>query len=329
MARINRYTPDSNISGSDKVLGTDALTGTTKNFTLESFKEWLNISEGIGVSGQKNFRFQTEGNNAVDRTARTISFNALGGDGTLFSEITELVFSSTSASGYNASNYISTLVGNSILISDTSDYGNFGIYKLVSFTEIESEPGFYTAVLQFSSGNGSVSSDKTYGVASYSVAGGITQPQQLIPMRSEDDSVFDIAVTNDGNLIVIPEGSTEPVILSPPVITGTLKVWYTLGAIAGGVTGSPQPVRTWQWQRSDTGLNWVDIPGATNATYTLAIDDADKYIRVQQTETNVLDSVTSPSETPDNAIIPSIFETTEWQNITPVTWGALTVQTWN
>ena len=153
-------------------------------------------------------------------------------------------------------------------------------------------------------------------------------PKQLYPIKSENDSLFDIGITNNGELIVIPEGSFEPIIASPPVITGTLKVWYTLGAIAGGATGAPTPIRTWQWQRSDTGLNWVDIDSATNATYTLTSDDADKRIRVQQTETNVLGSVTSSSDLTE-AITPSILKDTEWQNITPVTWGALTVQTWN
>ena len=156
----------------------------------------------------------------------------------------------------------------------------------------------------------------------------IEAPVQTFDMESEDGSLFTVAVTNAGVLIVIPEGSTDPVITSPPVITGTEKVWYTLGAIAGGVTGSPTPERTWQWQRSDNGLTWTNITGATAATYTLVTADAGKYIRVQQTETNVLDSVTANSAA-TGLIAASVFSTTIYANITPVTWEALTEQTWN
>lgn len=156
----------------------------------------------------------------------------------------------------------------------------------------------------------------------------LNEAKQTFDMESEDGSLFTIAVTNAGVLIVIPEGSTEPVITSPPVITGNEKVWYTLGSIAGSVTGSPTPERTFQWQRSPTGLNWTDITGATSATYTLVADDAGQRIRVVQTETNVLDSVSAFSD-PTQAIEASIFNDTQWQNITPVTWGALTTQNWN
>ena len=101
-----------------------------------------------------------------------------------------------------------------------------------------------------------------------------------------------------------------------------------MGAIAGGVTGSPVPERSFQWQRSDNGLAWTDIPGADAATYTLVAADAGKYIRVQQTETNVLDAVTSNSAS-TGLIAASVFSETNYQNITPITWEALTVQTWN
>jgi len=156
----------------------------------------------------------------------------------------------------------------------------------------------------------------------------LNAPKAEFDMESEDGSLFTNVVSNDAQLLVIPEGSTDAAITSPPVITGTEKVWYTLGAIAGGVTGSPAPVRTWQWQRSTTGLNWDDIAGATNATYTLTSEDANKYVRVQQTETNVLESATAASN-PTGLIQESIFSETTYANIQPVTWGELTVQTWN
>lgn len=171
-----------------------------------------------------------------------------------------------------------------------------------------------------------------------SITGTITNQTDLVQyvnrtrtsfdMQSQDGSIFTIVVSNDGQLLVIPEGSTAPVITTLPTIAGTEKVWYTLAAIAGDVTGSPTPTRTWQWQRSNNGVDWADITGATTTTYTLVDADANNYIRVRQTETNVLGSATASSAA-TGLIAPSVFSTTQYQNITPITWEALTVQTWN
>ena len=171
-----------------------------------------------------------------------------------------------------------------------------------------------------------------------SITGTITDQTDLVTyvnrtrtsfdMQSQDGSTFTIVVNNAGQLLVIPEGSTAPVITTLPTTTGTEKVWYTLAAIAGDVTGSPTPTRTWQWQRSANGTDWANISGADTTTYTLVADDANKYIRVQQTEANVLGSVTASSAA-TGLISASIFTSTQWQNINPVTWEALTDNTWN
>ena len=171
-----------------------------------------------------------------------------------------------------------------------------------------------------------------------SITGTITDQTDLVTyvnrtrtsfdMQSQDGSTFTIVVNNAGQLLVIPEGSTAPVITTLPTTTGTEKVWYTLAAIAGDVTGSPTPTRSWQWQRSANGTDWANISGADTTTYTLVADDANKYIRVQQTEANVLGSVTASSAA-TGLISASVFTSTQWQNINPVTWEALTDNTWN
>jgi hypothetical protein len=181
---------------------------------------------------------------------------------------------------------------------------------------------------------GGASGGGTWG----SITGTITDQTDLVTyvnrtrtsfdMQSQDGSTFTIVVNNAGQLLVIPEGSTAPVITTLPTTTGTEKVWYTLAAIAGDVTGSPTPTRTWQWQRSANGTDWANISGADTTTYTLVADDANKYIRVQQTEANVLGSVTASSAA-TGLISASVFTSTQWQNINPVTWEALTDNTWN
>lgn len=147
-------------------------------------------------------------------------------------------------------------------------------------------------------------------------------------MQSQDGTIFTIVVNNAGELLVIPEGSTAPTIVGIPTISGTEAVWYTLIAVPATATGSPTPDRTWQWQRSSNGTDWVDITGATSTSYLLVDLDGNNYIRVKQTESNVLGTATAESAS-TGVIFPSQFSTTQWQNISPIFWEQLTTQTWN
>ena len=159
----------------------------------------------------------------------------------------------------------------------------------------------------------------------------VTYVNRAVPqflMTSQDGTEFTIVVTNAGELLVIPEGSTAPTIIGIPTISGTEAVWYTLLAVPAAVTGSPTPERAWQWQRSTNGTDWVDITGATSINYLLVDLDGNNYIRVKQSESNVLGIATAESAS-TGVIFPSQFSTTQWQNINPIFWEQLTAQTWN
>ena len=184
-----------------------------------------------------------------------------------------------------------------------------------------------------------VSSQVSSGGGSWgSITGEITNQTDLVTyvnrtrtsfdMQSQDGSTFTIVVSNEGNLLVIPEGSTAPSIVGIPTMSGTEAVWYTLLAVPAAVTGEPTPTRAWQWQRSTNGTDWTDITGATSISYLLVDLDGNNYIRVKQTESNVLGSATAESAS-TGAIFPSQFSTTQWQNINPIFWEQLTAQTWN
>ena len=80
---------------------------------------------------------------------------------------------------------------------------------------------------------------------------------------------------------------TAPSITSLPTISGTIEVLQTITATLGSVTGVPTPTSTLQWQISNDGVSgWTNIVGETSTTYTIAVEDDDKYLRVVQTATN-------------------------------------------
>lgn len=102
--------------------------------------------------------------------------------------------------------------------------------------------------------------------------------------------------------------NSPPVITGVPTISGTPEVGNTLTASPASVTGTPTPVRTWQWIR-----NGLDIPGATTSTYLLTTDDYGAAIAVEQIETNSEDVATATSlETNIAAFTPAdLFTGTE------------------
>ena len=156
----------------------------------------------------------------------------------------------------------------------------------------------------------------------------VKDPSAGVILHSQNNTPYRLVVTNDAQLLVLPLNATAPSITSLPLVTGTQKVWYTLTATVGTVDGNPTPTSVLQWQVSSDGTNWTDISGETSTTYTLISTDANKYIRVKQTASNAL-GVTTANSAPTGQIISSIFATTQYENIAPITWEQLTVQTWN
>jgi len=87
-----------------------------------------------------------------------------------------------------------------------------------------------------------------------------------------------------------------PVISGVPTISGTVEVLETLTASLASVSGVPTPTSALQWQISNDGVSgWSNIVGETSTTYTIALSDDDKYLRVVQTSTNAEGSDTSNS----------------------------------
>jgi hypothetical protein len=89
--------------------------------------------------------------------------------------------------------------------------------------------------------------------------------------------------TQSGGSETIPADLFAPAISGLPAIGGTEQVGQTLTATPAAASGTPAPVRTWQWRRNGTA-----IAGATGPTHTLVSADAGATLTVVQTETNAL-----------------------------------------
>ncbi|MBU2967019.1 hypothetical protein, partial [Amphritea atlantica] len=67
-----------------------------------------------------------------------------------------------------------------------------------------------------------------------------------------------------------------------PLINGSVEEGQTLTADTSGISDVDGLSNSfsYQWQRSADGVNWSDLAGATNATYTLDDADVGQYLRV-------------------------------------------------
>ena len=92
----------------------------------------------------------------------------------------------------------------------------------------------------------------------------------------------------------LPVSPFPPANTVPPAISGTPQRTKTLTATRGTWTG-PDNMYAFQWQR-DFGEGYVDIAGATGASYLLTVDDVDALVRVVVTASNPDATIMEASE---------------------------------
>jgi hypothetical protein len=163
MARISTYVIDPVVTENDKWIGTDFSGGITKNFTPKDLANFFNESSTIGIVNQLNFKYyQTFIGDRPIGSITTLNQSPL------FSSLTSIKLSEKNSGLKYIVNILNTLVGETIMISDTSNPNFFGIYKLISINEDLQDAGFYNVLINFIEGNGNLNNNHVYGITSIS-----------------------------------------------------------------------------------------------------------------------------------------------------------------
>jgi hypothetical protein len=177
MAIGNYYPVSPTVTDLDLFLGTRSGNNNTVNYTAQTVANYLNTNSKIAIGGQISFRFDIAPN-----IPKTISFSAGGGDGTLFSNITQLVVSGIDSASTDITIFLNYLVGSEILLSQQNQPNLFGHYLVNSYTQIGTS-NFYTLDLQFIGGNGTITENTYYNINSFvlaSVLGGYVPDTRTI-----------------------------------------------------------------------------------------------------------------------------------------------------
>jgi hypothetical protein len=114
----------------------------------------------LAVADQAIFLFQDDLDDGRD--SGTISFDAGGGIGTSFANITSIVVSKQAAGGKNVTNYLSLFIGKDIILADSVNINKFGTYKVTSIQNHATETGFWDVALENYQSNGVIGQNAHY-----------------------------------------------------------------------------------------------------------------------------------------------------------------------
>lgn len=162
MTKISTYAIDTDVTGSDKWIGTDSQNfNLTKNFTPVKLAKYFNTSEIISTGANLRYVYDIL-EVGEQRKYGTITFDPQQGASVPFSTITTFILSKFTTGGKDVEQYITKLPWSQIIICNADNPNSFGVFDIVSVTQIVAEPNFYTVVLSFIDGNGSLVEDKGY-----------------------------------------------------------------------------------------------------------------------------------------------------------------------
>ena len=211
MAIIYSYPKNTDILVTDTIVGTSTRVvngrrkNVTKNFEIGAIATFFNENSSIAITGQNNFFFQN--NIAPGRKPGSISFVSGGGTNTPFGNITLLRISKFATSGNDVSEYIKTLATQALIIAQTDNLNNFGIYECLDILPATGNPNFLDLQLRVLNSNGAIMDDLFYGFAVY--------PGFVNPDIDPVDYTFEYPLLVDDRTVSIEQStSTEDGYLS-------------------------------------------------------------------------------------------------------------------
>ena len=163
MARISTYIQDTDLQGTDKVLGTDATGQKTRNYDLKSIGKYLNKSGVLAVARQVLYNFQEDV--SVPRARGSVSLE--NGGITTLQGTTTLIMHKLNASSDATDQVVQWGVGKNVIIFNPYKLNDFADYKVLSAVDWTQDNSFMKLTLQHVSGTGDWFDDQTFGFAFY------------------------------------------------------------------------------------------------------------------------------------------------------------------
>ena len=164
MARIGTYTTDTDVSGSDKVLGTDT-TNTTKNYTLDSIGEYFTKNNVVTVAGQLGFVFEASSNDAGD--GEFYINDGTGASGINLADINKINVSVNYSSGDTLEEMLDEIIDDKMMIVEARNQNIKAILTVQSYANSGSKTDYKDVTVTVSEASGSLTNGNVYVFSKY------------------------------------------------------------------------------------------------------------------------------------------------------------------
>jgi len=150
MARIGSYLTDDNVTGSDKVLGTDT-SGVTKNYELDSIADYFSKNNTIAVGGQVVYEYQSDAINLG--YSKFTSNDGAGGNNILLSAISDIVINKALNGSTPVGEVLKRIFDSRFRIYGVSNANDYYDYEVKRISDHDEVPNAYKVELTPISGN--------------------------------------------------------------------------------------------------------------------------------------------------------------------------------
>jgi len=159
MARISNYSQDTNVTKGDKLIGSDSG-GVTKNFSLDSISTFFKETNSAGIVGQFVWQYK----NATPSSGHVKP--TFSGSDKDFADITSLKVSKYINGDQTNSiqNILSLVSGKDVLLIDTSDQDNYGLFEVTEVAQDGSTDNYDISLSYKNKSNGSLVIDNHYAL---------------------------------------------------------------------------------------------------------------------------------------------------------------------
>lgn len=226
MARLTTYQTDTNVTGTDKVLGTDTG-GATKNYTLDSVGEYFTQNNVVTVAGQLSFVFEASVSEAGD--GQFFANDGTGGIPAL-ADITKLNVSTKYSNGNSLEQMLNEVIADKFFIVEARNQNVKAVLTTQSYAENASDSTYKDITVTVSGANGTLEDGKVYLLSKYSAAG----DKHYTHVQSSASTTWTVAHNLNKKPSVSIVDSSDNVVLGQVEHTDLNNLTITLSAATSG-----------------------------------------------------------------------------------------------
>jgi hypothetical protein len=175
MGRISTYVTDTEINDGDRLLGSEAASNVTKNYSVLSVGEYFRDTGIIGGGVQLVYKFQED---ALEFRKGEFMLSTAGGVGVAMSNVTAITINKTELSGFDIEVLLRQMFDYNIAIYGADVKNTFGEYTTGAVTE---DNNSLTVALTSIASNGSLVDANRYYISKI--------PAETVPIKNGADIV--------------------------------------------------------------------------------------------------------------------------------------------